>query len=245
MMSKQRFIAAIVAAILVVQGPAGALANPDQQRDQQRDGQSRYEIGPYNYLPLVLAANVRLRVAMMVFMMQNLTYNLLMAPGVEVTSQNRVGLGGLFGGIFAKTYSAEDFLKSLEVGSVYQAGDDSIAVALKGDLRLEDYRILVFNGDNQYDMRDRPAIRQIDRNLLAKFAAISMAAALLNHTLHPEGVKLMAEMNPTGDVSANLTPPDLSDLLLLRKLLIGKVYIGADNTLLVVIPPTIVLPEAS
>lgn len=244
-MSKQRFIAVIVAAILVVQGPAGALANPDQQRDRQRDGQSRYEVGPYNYLPLVLVANVRLRVAMMVFMMQNLTYNLLMAPGVEVTSQNRVGLGGLFGGIFAKTYSAEDFLKSLEVGSVYQAGDDSIAVALKDDLRLEDYRILVFNGDNQYGMRDRPAIRQIDRNLLAKFGAISMAAALLNHTLHPEGVKLMAEMNPTGDVSANLTPPDLSDLLLLRKLLIGKVYVGADNTLLVVIPPTIVLPEAS
>ncbi len=235
----------MVAVMLLAQVPSAALANPDQQSNERRDGQSRYEVAPYNYLPLVLAANVRLRVAMMVFMMQNLTYNLLTAQGVEVTSQNRVGLGGLFGGVFAKTYSADDFLKSLEVGSVYQAGDDTVAVALKGDLRLEDYRIIVFNGDNQYDLRDRPAIRQIDHSLLAKFSAISMAVALLNHTLHPEGVKLMAEMNPNGEFAADLTPTVQHDVPLLRKLLIGKVYVGADNTLLVVIPPTVVQREDS
>src|SRR3546814_16045877 len=86
-----------------------------------------------------------------------------MAAGVDATSQNRVSLGGLFGGIFAETYSADDFVKSLEVGSVYRAGDETIAVALKDDLHLEDYRVIVFNGDNQYDMRDRPTIRPIAR----------------------------------------------------------------------------------
>jgi hypothetical protein len=242
-MIKRTLIAALVAALVAL--PVATLANPDQQNDQQRDGQSRYEVAPYNFLPLVLANQVRLRIAMMVIMMQSVTYNLLMAPGVEVTSQNRVGLGGLFGGIFAKTYSAEDFMKSLEVGTVYQAGDDTIAVALKDNLKLEDYRVIVFNGDNQYDLRDRPALRQIDRSLLAKLNVVSLAVAMLNHTLDPEGVALMSGLDADGDVAATLSPALQHDVPLLRKLLIGKVYIADNNTLLVVIPPTIVLRDDS
>jgi hypothetical protein len=236
-MIKRTLIAALVAALVAL--PVATLANPDQQNDQQRDGQSRYEVAPYNYLPLVLANQYRLRVAMMVIMMQSWTYQLMMAPGVEVTSQNRVGLGGLFGGVFAKIYSADDFLKSLEVGSVYQAGDDTIAVALKDDLRLEDYRIIVFNGDNQYDLRDRPAIRQIDRGRLAQFGLLTMVQSMLNHTLAPEGVRMVAGF----ETAADGTPiaPQLHDLPALRQFMIGKVYMGDNNTLLVVIPPTIVL----
>ena len=241
-MIKRTLIAALMAALVAVQGPATALANPDQQNDQQRDGQSRYEVAPYDHLPLVLANQVRLRIAMMVLMMQNVTYNLLMAPGVDPTGQNRVSLGGLFGGVFAKTYSADDFLKSLEVGSVYQAGDDTIAVALKDDLRLEDYRIIVFNGDNQYDPRDRPAIRQIDRERLAQFGLLTMVSAMLNHSLNPEGVRLLAGFETTAD-GTQIVAPQLHDLPALRKLLIGKVYVGNDNTLLVVIPPAIVLDK--
>src|SRR5690606_13612426 len=43
-----------LALVLVLQLPAGAQANP-QQKSEQRDGQSRYEVAPYSYLPLVLA----------------------------------------------------------------------------------------------------------------------------------------------------------------------------------------------
>jgi hypothetical protein len=243
-MIKRGLAAVMVAAMLLVQG-APALANQNGGDNERRDGQSRYEVAPYNFLPLVLANQVRLRIAMMVIMMQSVTYNLLMAPGVEVTSQNRVGLGGLFGGIFAKTYSAEDFMKSLEVGTVYQAGDDTIAVALKDNLKLEDYRVIVFNGDNQYDLRDRPALRQIDRSLLAKLNVVSLAVAMLNHTLDPQGVALMSGLDADGDVAATLSPALQHDVPLLRKLLIGKVYIADNNTLLVVIPPAIVLSDDS
>ena len=239
-MMKRVLAAAVVALLLVGWGPVPVLANNNgNDRGEQRDGQSRYEVAPYNYLPLVLANQVRLRIALMVLMMQSWTYQLMMAPGVEVTSQNRVGLGGLFGGVFSKTYSADDFLKSLEVGSVYQAGDDTIAVALKDDLRLENYRVIVFNGDDQYDLRDRPAIRQIDRARLAQFGLLTMVQAMLNHSLNPEGVRLVAGLETADD--GTLVAPQLHDLPVLRKLLIGKVYVGGDNTLLVVIPPTIVL----
>lgn len=227
-----------LALVLVLQLPAGAQANP-QQKSEQRDGQSRYEVAPYSYLPLVLADQIRLRVAMMVIMMQSWTYSLMMQPGVESVSQNRVGLGGLFGSAFQKTYGAEDFLKSMEVGSIYRAGSDTIAVALKDDLRLEDYRVIVFNGDYQYNISDRPALRQIDRARLAELGAISLISAMLNHTLDAEGVKMVAGVETAADGS--LVPAQLHDLPALRQLKIGTVYRGSNNTLLVVIPPAIVL----
>src|SRR3546814_3277687 len=115
----------------------------------------------------------------MVVMMQSWTYQLSMAAGVDATSQNRVSLGGLFGGIFAETYSADDFVKSLEVGSVYRAGDHTIAGALKDGLHLEDYRVIVLNGDNEYDMRDRPTLRPIARERLAQFGVLTRVSGRL------------------------------------------------------------------
>lgn len=239
-MLRKLLAAVMVAAVLALPAPGPALANPERSHDNsQRDGQSRYEVAPFDYLPLVMASQVKLRIAMMVVMMQSWTYQLMMASGVDPTSQNRVGLGSLFGGVFARTYSADDFLKSLEVGSVYQAGEDTIAVALKDDLRLEDYRVIVFNGDYQYDIRDRPVLRQVDRQQLAELGVLTMVQSLLNHTLAPDGVRMVAGFETADDGS--LAAPQLHDLPALRKLKIGKVYIGGDNTLLVAIPPAIVL----
>ena len=243
-MLKRSLIAVMIAALLSVQVPADVWANQDgggNDRSEQRDTQSRNEQTALQVLPLLLGKNLQLRIVMMVIMMQNITYQLLMSPGVNVTSQNRVGLGGLFGGIFAKTYSAEDFLKTLEVGSVYDAGNGRVGIALKGDLRLEDYKIIVFNGENQYDVTGRPQIQQIDPQVLAQFGAIQAVIQLLNYTLNPLVFNAMAEMQADGNLAADLTPQDQTDLLLLRRLLIGKVYIGADNTLLILIPPAIVL----
>lgn len=243
-MLKRCFIVVMMAALLAVQMPSGAWAtqkgNENNQSDQ-RDDHSRNEQTALQVLPLLLGNNVHLRLAMMVIMMQSVTYQLLMAPGVNVTSQNRVNLGGLFGGIFAKTYSAEDFLKKLEVGSVYLAGDDSAAIVLKGDMRLEDYRVILFNGENQYDITGRPELRQIDPRVLGQLAAITMVGQLLTYTLNPQAFNAMAEMQQSGTVSADLTPQQQTEIPLLRKRLVGKVYIGADNTLLIVIPPAIVL----
>lgn len=242
-MIKRGFIAAFVAALLLAQMPAAAENNDNGNGDERRDGQSRYEVAPYSYLPLLLVTHERLRIAMIVMMMQNLTYNLLTAQGVDVTSQNRVGLGGLFGGIFAKTYSADDFVKSLEVGSVYRAGDDKIVVALKGERRLEDYRIIVFNGDNQYDPRARPALQQVAPATLAVLGTIPLVTRMLLHSITPQAAQLAADPEQDPQSLSDVGVDVMADIPRLRALLIGKVYIGSNNTLLVVIPPAIVQRE--
>src|SRR3546814_15969500 len=93
-------------------------------------------------------------------------------------------------------------------------------------------------------MRDRPTIRQIERERLAQFGVLAMVSALLNHTPYPEGVRLLADLEPTAD-GTELVPPLLHDLPQLRQPLGGKVYQGSETTLLWVIPQAIVLVTAS
>ncbi|WP_193366864.1 hypothetical protein [Pelagibius marinus] len=244
-MIKRNLLVALLAATLVLQGAAGAWAtNKDKDREEDRDGQSRYELAPLAYLPLVFAGAAQERIAKMYFLMQTASYLVEMTTGVKATSQNRVSLGGLFGGVFAKTYSAEDFIESLEVGTVYRAGDGLLAVAMEGDEVLSDHKVIVFNGDYQYDPKALPSLQQVEPAQLQKLQAYSLMVELAHHTLTTPLVNVIARLN---HVSADqltgtpdLTPAHETEIPVLRKLIVGKVYRGPDNTLLVVIPPAIV-----
>lgn len=244
---KRRLSAALAAvAFLLALVPFDAPANPDKdkQHQEQRDGQSRYELAPLHYLPIALMGAAQERIARMYILMQQVSYVIEMTAGVKVTSQNRVRLGGLFGGIFAETYSAEDFVESLEVGTVYRAGDGLLAVAMEGDALLEDHRVIVFNGDYQYDPRALPTLQQIEPSALLRLQAYSLMVALATQTLNPSVTSAIAKLNHMSATDLNttvdLTPEQETEIPLLRKLIVGKVYRGADNTLLVVIPPSIV-----
>jgi hypothetical protein len=245
-MIKRNLLVALLAATLVLQGAAGAWANnkDKDQEEEGRDGHSRYELAPLTYLPLVLAGAAQERIAKMYFLMQTVTYLVEMTTGVKATSQNRVSLGGLFGGVFAKTYSAEDFVRSLEVGTVYRAGNGLLAVAMEGDELLQDHRIIVFNGDYQYDPRALPSLQQIEPAQLQKLQAYSLMVELAHHTLAPPLVSMMARLNHLNadqlQGTPGLTSAQETEIPVLRELIVGKVYRGPNNTLLVLIPPAIV-----
>lgn len=244
---RQPFAAlAAVVALLLALAPSDAPASPDKdkERQEQRDGQSRYELAPLPYLPLALAGAAQERITRMYLLLQQVSYVIEMTAGVKVTSQDRISLGGLFGGIFAETYSAEDFVESLEVGTVYDAGDGLLAVAMEGDELLESHRVIVFNGDYQYDPRDLPTLQQIAPARLQQLKTYSMMAELANHTLNAPVMSVIAKLNHMSatdlNTTAGLTPAQETEIPLLRKLIVGKVYRGPGDTLLVLIPPAIV-----
>jgi len=238
--------AALLATTLLATTPGAVQANPDQQQDR-RDGQSRHEIGPYSYLPLVLANARRLQIAAVVLMMQRATYVTLMSAGVDPTSANRVGLGGVpvLGGLFSKTYGPDDFTDDKDVGTVYFAGDDKLAVALQGDMKLEDYQIIVFNGEYQYDLRARPQLQQIPPERLAQLGAVTVVSQLLTRTITPEGMTLITGLKPDGNPGLEPGVPVLQDLPMLRRFFAGDVYRGDDKTLLIMVRPSIVAGDES
>jgi len=254
-MTGRRYIAAaragVLAAAVLIGGavalaPPAARANQDNEGEEGREGHSRYELAPLNYLPLVFAGAAQERIQRMVFILQTVSYLVEMQTGVDVTSQNRISLGGLFGGVFAKTYSAENFVKSLEVGTVYRAGNGLLAVAMAGNEVLQDHRVIVFNGDNQYDPRNLPTLQQIEPAQLQKLQGYSLMVELAQHTLMAPVMDVIAKLNNTATVDLNsvagLTPAQReTEIPALRQLIVGKVYRGPENTLLVVIPPAIVM----
>ena len=243
-MFKRSFVAGALAALLLA--PGAALANQDGDKEEGRDGKSRYELAPLNYLPLALMNSAQERILEMYFLMQTTAYLVEMTTGVKVTDQNRVSLGGLFGGVFAPTYSAENFLQSLEVGTVYRAGGGRLAVAMAEDQVLADHRIIVFNGDYQYDPRKLPTLQQIEPSQLNKLQVFSLMVELSSHTLPASVMNVVANLDRMNaaelDNVSGLTQAQLqTEIPALRELIVGKVYRGQDNTLLVVIPPSIVL----
>lgn len=250
-MIKRGFIALVVAALLAVQMTSGAWATnegKDNESDDKRDGHSRYELAPINHLPLVFAAAAQERIVTMLFLMQTASYLIEMTTGVEVTSQNRVRLGGLFGNVFGTTYSAENFVRSLQVGTVYRAGNGHLAVAMAHDEVLSEHRVIVFNGDYQYDPKALPSLQQIAPAQMQKLQAYSLMVELAQHTLTTPMLEVIAKLNHMQPADLNNTA-ELTDVQrqteipALRQLIVGKVYRGPDNTLLVVIPPAIVLDD--
>ncbi|GAB4225654.1 MAG: hypothetical protein Tsb0032_31720 [Kiloniellaceae bacterium] len=242
-MIKRSFVAATLAAMVLSWAPGAATANQDQRDDEQRDGKSRYELAPLNHLPLALLGGAQEQILQMYLLMEQVSYLIELTTGVKVTSQDRIGLGGLFGGVFAKTYSLDDFADALEVGTVYRAGDKRLAVAMEGGELLQEHRVIVFNGDYQYDPKALPTLQQIEPTHLAKLQAYSLMRDLAAHTLTPELATTLARLGNAPDQAAyeGLSSQQLTEIPFLRELIVGKVYRGADNTLLVVIPPTIVL----
>ena len=245
-MRRTRLIAAVLAAAVALAPLTVQATQKKDSNEEDRDGQSRYEVAPLSYLPLVLAGAVQERIVTMYILMQQVSYMIQMTTGVDVTSQNRVGLGGLFGGVFAATYSAENFVRSLEVGTVYRAGNGHLAVALAGDEVLTDHRVIVFNGDYQYDPKSLPTLQQVPPENLQKLQAYSLMTELAYHSLTASLMSVVANLDrmSAGELNgtAGLTPAQReTEIPALRQLIVGKVYRGPENTLLVVIPPAIVL----
>jgi len=250
-MSKRGFAAALLAALLSLQLPGGALATEkgNTNQDDRRDGQSRGESEFLNHVPLVLSSRDTLRIATIVMMTQTLTYLSLTSLGVDVVSQDRVNLGGLgaLGGLFNKSYDAEDFSQDNDVGTVFRAGDDKLVIALKDDLKLSDHRVIIFNTDSEYQVRGKPTIDQIPPQNLAALGTLTIINQLLLHAIAPEGMSFLGNLNvdPEADQRSaqNVGVDVATEMPVLRDHVIGRAYLGPNNTILVVVRPATVVGD--
>ncbi|MEO3427925.1 hypothetical protein AAFN88_03645 [Pelagibius sp. CAU 1746] len=241
-MFKRVFIVAVMTAALVLQTPAGAWARDNG--GGAGEGGRAPSVSAMTVLPILLNSNAQMRAVYIVLMMRKLTYIVQMNQGISRTSQSRDGIGGLFGSVFATTYNANHFVKSLEVGSVYRTGDGNVAVALKGERRLEDFDIIVFNGEYQYVPKGKAEVKQVDPGKLAALGTVP----IINRMLLGEASALDVALATAPEQAESLTDVGvdmLEQIPQIRKLMIGKVYRGDNNTLLIVIPPAIVTERES
>jgi len=253
-MLKRRFTAALLAAALLVQVPGGALAtekgrNDNNEQNEERDGHSRNESQYLNHVPLVLSDQQTMQIAAIIMLTQTLNYLTLTSLGVDVVSQDRIGLGGLgvISGLFSKTYGADDFGAANDVGTVFRAGDDKLVIALKDGLKLQDHKVIIFNTSNEYQVQGNPTIDQIPPENLAALGTVSIFNQLLLHAIAPEGMAFLRNFNvdPEADqrTAQNVGVDVATEMPVLRDHVIGRAYLGPNNTILVVVRPATVVGD--
>ncbi len=247
-MFKRSFVAVALAAVFLALAPAGAVrANPDQDQEDDRDGQSRHEVGQLNHLPLVLADNRFMRVVQIVVLLRTVQYLSLTAAGVDFNSDDRVGLGGVpvIGGLFEKTYDEDDFTEENRIGSVFRDGDGTMAVVLSSERPLDGVKFVVFNGKGHYEVREGPKLTEVAPTSLAQLGAIPSMEQLLRGQAAKETVQLLAGLLASGTPKTETPLPALGDIPLLQKQFLGTAHEGDDDELVLMIRPSIVMGDES
>lgn len=243
----QRSVTAAVLAALLMLGWSGAsLANPENKNASEgRDGQSRHESGPLNHIPLVFGNNQFMRMVQVFVLLRDVSYVATTAFGVDFTSDDRVGLDGVpvLGGLFDKTYDADDFTEENRIGSVFRAGDDTMAVVLTGDRAVDGYQVVFFNGKGHYEISGRPKLTEVSPTSLAQLGTIPSIEQLVRGQAALEVVRILAGLTATTVPPADSKLPVLNDLPLLRGAFAGTAHEGDDNTLLIMLRPSLVMGD--
>lgn len=245
-MIQRSVTAAVLAVFLVMGGSGAALADPNERNNSEgRDGQSRHESGPLNHIPLVFGNNKFMRMVQVVVLLREVTYVTTTALGVDFTSDDRVSLDGVpvLGGLFGKTYDADDFSEENRIGSVFRAGDDTMAVVLTGDRAVDGYQVVFFNGKGHYEISGRPKLTEVSPTSLAQLGTIPSIEQLLRGQAALEVVRILAGLTATTVPPADSKLPVLGDLPLLQGAFAGTAHEGDDDELLIMLRPSIVMGD--
>lgn len=245
-MIQRSVTAAVLAAFLVLGWSGAVLADPSESNDSEgRDGKSRHESGPLNHIPLVFGNGDFMKLVQVVMLLQEVTYVSTTAFGVDFTSDDRVGLDGVpvLGGLFNKTYDADDFTEENRVGSVFRAGDDTMAIVLTGERAMDGYQVVFFNGKGHYEIAGRPKLTEVSPASLAQLGNIPSIEQLVRGQAAKDVVRILAGLTATTIPSADSKLPVMSDVPLLRGAFAGTAHEGDDNMLLIMLRPSLVMGD--
>ena len=242
-MFKRSLVSVMVTAMLLLSVPGAVWAEQNNEKNDdrnRRDGHSRYEGKYLNHLPIVLNSRESVRVLSVIWMMQQLTYITLTSLGVDMVSRDRAGLGGLplVGGLFQETYDVKDYNEDNAVGSVF-FGPGQLVVALKNNLKMEDFKVVVLDTKNQYRLQGAPEVKQVPAESLAQLGLVPIINQMLLHAASPEAAAALGKWTPAAAESdpnflQNLGADMLPHIPTLSRHYFGRAYLGPNNTLLII-----------
>ena len=248
-MFKRSFVTATLAALILVLAPAGTQAtqqNRDNEKSDDRDGRSRHESGRLSYIPL-LTESGRIRINHIVIIETRFihvvdTSGTADGFGVDFENLNKLDVSDvpLFGQVFGRSLSADDFTDDNRVGSVYDAGDGTLATVLNDYGVVLDTRVSVVNGDGRFEILMEPRIVQTTPTELGEFGALpSVRSALTQVVLSDEATVVLGGLTKEEVPEAANKVPWLGDVPMLQRLFRGTAHRGENNQLLLFITPSI------
>ena len=224
--------------------------NQDQSKD--RDGPSRNEAGRLSYIPLT-TKDGRVRVEQIVLIQARIIHvvDTTGSPdgfGIDHENLDKIDVSDvpLFGSVLGRSVSADDFTEENRVGSVYDAGDGTLATVLNGySIELET-RVSVVNGDGRFKFLMEPKIVDVAPTELGPLGAVpSVRAALTDVTLRDGASVALGGLTREKVPEAANKVPWLGDIPMLQQLFRGTAHRGENNELMLFITPSILTDSES
>ena len=243
--SKRRVLAAVAGALLVALAASDAPAtNEGNERSEQRDTQSRNEQSRLNHIPIV-TDDGRLVISRVVLIDARIVAVAEPSLGIEFESLDRADVSGipLLGSLFAKPLSAGDFTPANRAGSVYLAGENTLAAVLDDGGDAGGRKVGVVNGEGFYEIAVESRILEVAPVDLGEFGTLPSVQTMIAGTASRETAVVLGGLTRTSVPEAGAKMPLLGDIPVLQSLFRGSVHERNNGQLMILIRPTIIIGE--
>jgi len=244
-MFQRPFIAAALAAVLLALAPVAAQATLDKKQSEDDDRHSRHEDGSLSSVPLPDAIGGS-RIGRLVVIQTRFIHIAETSFGVDFRSYDRIDvsdvplLGSLFGG---DRLSAEDFTEENRVGSVYSAGDGSLAAVIDDSIEVSDLDLEVVTGPGTYQIQVRPRLIDVAPLDLGEFGGLPSVGTLIAGQASTDTTVVLGGLTKTEVPEVDSKVPHLGDIPMLQKLFRGTAHRGEENKLFILLRPSIVMGD--
>lgn len=244
---RRGILAAILALPIVALGPAPAAANQEggNDRNEQRDTQSRNEQESLNHIQLRFGDGGLFDVKY-VFLIQSrfvhVTDTFSKGIGVDFENLDRADVSDvpLLGSLFDKPLRGEDLTEENRVGSVYRGGDGTLVAVVDDAVNVADSEVSVVNGKGRYRISMKPELAEVDRAQLGELGDFVSVQNLVRGAAPRETSVVLSGLTTTSEPQVEGNVPLLKDIPGLRALLVGGMYEVEKAELVILVKPSII-----
>jgi hypothetical protein len=248
-MRARRVRAASLALLLCLLVPAAGSANQDggNDRNEQRDTQSRNEQKGLSSIPLVTGDGLfdLRKVILIQARFVHVTDTFFQGIGVDFENLDRVDVSDvpLLGSLFDKPLRGEDFTPENRVGSVYRGADGTLVAVLDDDVDVADSEVSVVNGKGRYQIRMAPQLIEVDPTQLGELGTLESIQSLVRGVAPRETSIVIGGLTRTSVPEGGSQVPLLNDIPILQRLFRGTAHRGDDKQLMILIRPSVIIQE--
>lgn len=241
--------AAVLTMLVLALVPAPGFANPDNSNDrnEQRDTQSRNEQEGLSSIPLVTGDGLfdLRKVILIQTRFIHVTDTFSQGIGVDFDNLDRADVSDvpLLGSLFDKPLRGEDFTAQNRVGSVYRGADGTLVAVLDDAVDVAESDVSVVNGKGRYEIRMTPELAQVDPTELGELGTLGSVQSLVRGVAPRETSIVIGGLTRTSIPEGGSKVPLLNDIPVLQRLFRGAVHQGDDNELMILIKPSIIIQE--
>jgi hypothetical protein len=241
--------AALAVSLLVALDPAPGQANPDggNDRNEQRDTQSRNEQATLDSIPLRTDTGFFYieRVVIIQSRYIHATDSFNKNLGIDYDNLDRVDVSEipLLGNLFESPLRGEDLTEENRVGSVYRGADGTLVAVVDDVVKVADSEVSVVNGRGRYRFNMIPQLIQIDPVELGEIGGLRSVQTLVRGDAPRDTTIVLGGLTQTSAPETESKVPVLGDIPVLRSNLLGGAYEIEDAELVILIRPTIIMGD--